>query len=376
MDTAVKNWGTKGASVLVGGQFGSEGKGAAAAYLGMRSNTCATIATCNAGAQAGHTTIIKFHKFICFHLPTTGVVQGTGMIGFRNGDCASYINAGSIIDPASLKKEMADCGVSIDSITIHPRAAVITDDNRASERAAASSTERTASTQKGVGAAISDKVMRRAQLAGDVLQNDFCIHPIDLNLEMAMRGSSVVIEVPQGMDLSLNHGLAYPYTTSRDCWVGSGCSDAGVHPDWVEQVAMVVRTFPIRVGNLYNEMGEQLGTSGPFWLDSKELDWEKDFPDLEPERTTVTKRVRRISSWSNLQYARGLSLNRPNIVYLNFANYLRSRNEFQHLVREMRVLESMAKLPPVTHIYGFGPALEDATEDYDQAMTWYEQRKF
>lgn len=374
--TVVSSWGTKGASVLVGGQFGSEGKGAAAAYLAMKSKSCTSIATTNAGAQAGHTAIISGHKWVNFHLPTTGVIQGNGGMSFRNGDCASYINAGSIIDPASLAKELADCQISVDSVTIHPRAAVITDDNRATERAAGSSTEKTASTQKGVGAAITDKVMRRARLAGDVLQNDYCVHPIDLNLEMAMRGSSVVVEVPQGMDLSLNHGLAYPYTTSRDCWVGSGCSDAGIHPDWVESVCMVVRTMPIRVGNIYNEMNELLGTSGPFWLDSKELDWGTDFPGLEPERTTVTKRVRRIASWSGLQYARGLSLNRPNLVYLNFANYLRSRNEFQHLVRVMKILEAMAKLPEVTHIYGFGPAVEDVTENYDKAMAWYEKRSF
>src|SRR5690349_21312375 len=153
-------WGVHGkASVLIGGQFGSEGKGLAAAYLAAKhlQDIDVDVATTNAGAQAGHTTrFADGRKFVCFHLPTTGVIRK---------NAASYINAGSIIDPVSLRAEIEACGVR--NLVIHPRAAVITDENRATERGNGSSTERTASTQKGVGAAIADKIMRRAKLAGD-----------------------------------------------------------------------------------------------------------------------------------------------------------------------------------------------------------------
>lgn len=365
------NWVEKGkAAVVIGGQFGSEGKGLAAAWLSTVSNGGhVDIATTNAGAQAGHTT--KFRDgsgFVCFHLPTTGVMRnGTGTL--------SYINAGSIIDPDALHAEMRACNVSPDDVIIHPRAAVITDRNRQAERDPKSSTAKTASTQKGVGHAISDKIMRRAELAGDCsFLNGYQRRVIDLNDQLASK-KAVVVEVPQGTDLSLNNGGFYPYTTSRDCWVASGLNDAGIHPHFLGEVAMVIRTFPIRVGNLFNEMNEQIGTSGPFYADSEELDWAKDFPGLEPERTTVTKRVRRIATWSDDQYAHGLRLNRPTIVFCNFLNYLKDASEFtKHMWRMEQVEEELGINPK--HVYSFGPAVEDVVESLDAAVAWFDKRGF
>lgn len=363
-------WAEEGkAAVLVGGQFGSEGKGLAAAFLAMSSkNQNVGYATTNAGAQAGHTT--KFNDgsyFICYHLPTTGVIN-------RGATC--YVNAGSIIDPEALEAEIKACGMADATIIIHPRAAVITERNRVAERDPSSSTARTASTQKGVGHAISDKVMRRSELAGQCSKlKGMNVRAIDLNFSLS-RGMSVVVEVPQGLDLSLNHGLAYPYTTSRDCYVASGLSDAGIHPSFIGQVAMVVRTFPIRVGDLFNEMGEKLGTSGPFYDDSMELDWARDFTGVEPERTTVTKRVRRIATWSDNQYAHGLRLNRPNIVFLNFLNYLPSRNAFIEQVRRMRDVEDSVIGRNTQLVYSFGPCPEDVVTSIDQAVAWFDHRRF
>jgi adenylosuccinate synthase len=362
-------WGTPGkASVLVGGQFGSEGKGLAAAWLAVH-GPAVDIATTNAGAQAGHTTRFRDGRgFVCFHLPTTGVIQ--------KGNCQSYINAGSIIDQTSLRHEIEATGV--DKVVIHPRAALILDEHRNEERAAASSTSKIASTQKGVGAAISGKVMRRGALA-ELLREvvpAYEVRAINLNDAMRLGGASVVAEVPQGTDLSLNHGLAYPYTTSRDCWVGSGISDAGIHPWFVGPVCMVVRTFPIRVGHLYNEHGELLGESGPFYSDSRELSWNNHFPGIEPERTTVTKRVRRIASWSNEQYAHAIRLNRPTVVFLNFCNYLERETDLFLLRQKMRRAEVDAGLPLPKHVFGFGPCVEDVTDDYAAAMAWYDKRTF
>lgn len=331
------------------------------------------VATTNAGAQAGHTT--KYADgtgFVCYHLPTTAVaISQRGPIGATP---VAYINGGSIIDIDSLEKEIVDCGISKMYVHIHPRAAVIGDEHRALERIENAGPSKIASTQKGVGAALSDKIMRRAKTAQSFERLASMVDNINLN-GLISNGGAVVVEVPQGTDLSINHGLSYPYCTSRDCWVGSGLDAAGIHPCFVGPVCMVVRTFPIRVGHLYNEMGETIGTSGPFYADSQELDWHTDFPGIEPERTTVTKRVRRIATWSRTQYKRAASLNRPTIVFINFANYLVSAGGLVYLQQQIAAIHGELGLR--THVaYGFGPCVEDVTDDFDRAVSWFDKRSF
>lgn len=374
-------WGIpRHASVLVGGQFGSEGKGLAAAWLADQTGHV-DIATTNAGAQAGHTT--KYADgtgFVCFHLPTTAVAKQRLPVRTvydsrtKMNSTIAYINGGSIIDIDALEKEIADCGIPPHLVKIHPRAAVISAGHKLREQDTNAGPSKIASTQKGVGAALSDKIMRRAETAQSFLRLAPMIENIGLNDKIS-RGEAVVVEIPQGTDLSINHGLSYPYCTSRDCWVGSGLDAAGIHPCFVGPVCMVVRTYPIRVGHLYNEMGETIGTSGPFYADGPELDWEKDFPTVEPERTTVTKRVRRIASWSNMQYRRSLALNRPTIVFLNFCNYLSSPGELLGLAYRMD-FEHKAVGLRVRMAYGFGPCVEDVTDDFDRAVSWFDKRSF
>lgn len=364
-------WGKRGAaSVLFGGQFGSEGKGLAAAWLAENITGMVHVATTNAGAQAGHTTCYRDpirsglgEKFICYHLPTTGVVHRRFTL--------SYVNAGSIIDPHKFLQELSDTCVA--RIAVHPNAAVIHPDDVEAEKNG-SSVSKIGSTQKGVGAAITNKVMRRQRLARDEPLLQPFLRRVDLNEELRS-WRSVVVEVPQGFDLSINHGFAYPYCTSRDCWIGSGLSDAGIHPSFLGETCAVVRTYPIRVGHIYDEFGNQVGDSGPFWPDSKELDWQRDFPDIEPERTTVTKRVRRIATWSDSQYETMLGMNRPSIVFLNFCNYLRDADHFLMQLKRMERAEFAVGLP-VEKVFGFGPCVEDVTHFESVALNWYKNRRF
>jgi len=199
------------------------------------------------------------------------------------------------------------------------------------------------------------------------------VQTVDLN--HALRDfACVTMEVPQGMGLSLNHGFAYPTCTSRDAYVTSGLSDAGIHPSFLGKVAMVVRTKPIRVGNIYSPEGEMLGSSGPFYPDSVELDWVKDLPHVVPERTTVTKRVRRIATWSNTQYRDALSLNRPDIVSLTFCDYLTGPGEFNDYLMRMRATEQELGLNPV-RLYSVGPNVEDVFTSADEVVAWLEANK-
>lgn len=353
-------------SVLCDGAFGSTGKGAAAAWLAGHCRDPVDIATCNSGANAGHTAIIGDRKFVCYTLPTTGVLRTESEI---------YINAGSIIDLPSFDQEIADCGVDRRRIIVHPRASIITDEMKAAERIPENGPARIASTMHGVGQAIADKVMRRAPLVqGSKLPDWLKVGRLCLNGNLDMYSASVVLEIPQGAGLSLNHGYAYPYCTSRDAYVTAGLSDAGIHPSFIGPICMTMRTYPIRVGDAYNEQGELLGRSGPFYPDSIELNWARDFPDIEPERTTVTKRVRRIATWSNQQYQDALELNRPTIVFLNFCNYLSSGTSFLTLLHHMKRTER--KVGNYAHrVFGFGSAVEDVTDDLDAAVSWFDQRR-
>jgi adenylosuccinate synthase len=340
--------------VVLGGQFGSEGKGLAAAWLAGQGKV--DVATTNAGAQSGHTTRWRDgRKLVCYHLPTVGVLQGI----------TCYLNAGSVISPEGLVSEMLATKVNPSLVTIHSRAAIIDDMDRRAEGNESSPVAAIASTQKGVGEALSRKIRRSSPLAYRTESLAGFISEIDLNAELKAN-RVVTVEIPQGTDLSLN-GEFYPYCTSRDCTVGAGLSDAGIHPSFLGDTIMVVRTYPIRVGNLVGADKREIGFSGPFWPDSRECKWDE-FEGVEPEKTTVTGRVRRIATWSDRQYAHALQLNRPTVVMLNFVNYLKSSEELLMRVELMRAVEWSLSIHP-THLYCVGPCVEDVLE-IDEAYEW------
>lgn len=354
-------------AVLVGGGFGSEAKGSISAYLASKSTEIPLdTATSGAGAQAGHSTKKQDGTFyVCFHLPTHAV---------EREEASAYINAGAIIEIDALFDELAACHVDPKRVTIHPRAAVILPEHREAERAPSSAATRLGSTQKGVGAALAAKISRSASLAGAQPSLAHMVSKMDLN-QLLLNGGTAVLEVPQGTGLSINHGLSYPTCTSRDCYVTSGMSDAGIHPSFLGEVCMVIRTKPIRVGNIIDrDSGLELGNSGPFYPDSIELSWERDLPGVTPEKTTVTKRVRRIASWSDQQYRDALGLNRPSIVALTFVDYLSGTGEFFRQINRMANIEASLGLKP-QRLFSVGPNIEDVTDDIDVVVAWLESNK-
>ncbi len=340
------------ASFVIDGQFGSTGKGLIAGYLASQHHNECDIATTNASANAGHTTIIGDKKAVTFHMPTFAYVQG----------CMAYLNAGAIINPKLLQEEIETLGMDRSKIVIHPRAAVITDDCVNAEGELNSAQTKLASTRKGVGQALARKVLRSGTLAGDVPELKEMIGVIDLNKRMGM-GAKVVCEIPQGFSLGVNSGLAYPYCTSRDVTVMQGMADALIHPSFLGEVMMSLRTFPIRVGNIVNkETGIREGWSGPHYFDQEEVSFED--LGVEPELTTVTKRVRRIFTFSLEQYRQADAANRPSQVFLNFCNYLKTPAALEALVQSM----GKVGLSP-TH-YGIGPANHHVygAHEYDRVL--------
>ena len=342
------------ASIIVDGQFGSTGKGLIAASLALKPENECQIATTNASANAGHTSIIGSRKFITFHLPTFAVVQ----------QCVAYLNAGAIINPKLLFKEMEEVGFPRNLLRIHPRAAVITDEDVAAEASSDSAQTKLASTRKGVGTALANKILRRSKLAGETPELAEFIEVIDLHTCLNW-GDRIVVEIPQGFSLGINSGFSYPYCTSRDVTVMQGLADACIHPVYLGQTMMSLRTYPIRVGNII-EGGVQLGTSGPCYPDQEEITFES--IGQPEELTTVTKRIRRIFSFSTTQYRDACEVNRPDLVFLNFCNYLKDRDQLSDMVCDM----TLAHMAP-TH-FGFGPAVEDVVTSLSDALNRLPQR--
>lgn len=324
------------ASFICGGQWGSEAKGAAAAWVAAQRHYVSTtdryeerfdIVTTNAGAQAGHTSIHNGKKSVVFHLPTAPLIA-PGSIG--------YLNAGAIIDPDGLRAELDQHDKNFSRFYIHPNAAIITQDCRDAEGRADSAQTAIASTRKGVGEALARKILRSGFIAGQhEWPNGFkgWIKRFDLNAEM-QSGKSVLVEVPQGIGLSLN-GSFYPHCTSRDCTPAQAASDAGIHPSFVGPIMLVLRTFPIRVGNILETDRKPVtgsfpvqdatttvhrGYSGGCYPDQREITWDE--LGVAPEITTVTKRVRRVFTWSQLQVVEAMQVARPTHVFLSHVDYL------------------------------------------------------
>ena len=316
------------ASFIVGGQWGSEAKGAAAAYLAQWHNfndhkAGFAIATTNAGAQAGHTSTVNGETTVVFHLPTYSLYR----------DCLTYINAGAIVDTRVLEQELqANPRILKNGLVIHPNAVIIGQEDKEAEGRASSRQTQIASTRKGVGHALSRKVLREAMTFGSSALHKPLFdewHPhiaqarierLDLN-GMMLDGHSVLVEVPQGIHLSVDSQF-YPHTTSRNCTVSAAMSDAGIHPHFYHRSMLVVRTFPIRVGNIYDngDNPQQIGYSGDCFPDQQETSWGA--VGVKPEITTVTKRIRRVFTFSEIQVAQAIALTRPNVIYLSFCDYL------------------------------------------------------
>jgi len=324
-----------GASFLLGGQWGSEGKGAAAAFVAThlaKTGRKFDIVTTNAGAQAGHTSTHEGVTKVVFHLPTASLYS----------DSVSYLNAGSIIDPEGLKRELEENPCVLDrGFKVHSNAAIITHECREAEMRADSPQTRIASTRKGVGEALARKVLRSGMTALDYSRtNDGAwlrehIANIDLNGHM-LTGRTVLVEVPQGYSLSID-GPFYPHTTSRNCTVMQAMSDAAIHPTFYWASMMVIRTFPIRVGHIVDD-GKQIGNSGDHFWDQTEITWED--LGVKAEITTVTKRVRRVFTFSENQVRSAIADTRPDVIYLTFCDYLPDRA----LVHEMtKRLTKMSK---------------------------------
>jgi adenylosuccinate synthase len=303
--------------VIVGGSYGSEGKGNIAFYLAPEYDVLVRVG----GPNAAHKVYLASGEiFTHFSLPS----------GTQAGEAALVLGPGALVDPPDLLDEIARCDVSADRLSIDPHVMVIDEADKDAEAELAKTISSTAS---GTGNATARRLMRGAdvRLAQDVEELRPYIRSTYEILERAYAsGKRIMLEGTQGSGLSLHHG-PYPMVTSRDTTVAGCLAEAGIAPARVRKIVMVVRTYPIRVG----------GTSGPL---TRELDWEEierrsGLTGLaEKERTSKTNKLRRVGEpeWDLLR--RATVLNAPTDVALTFADYLGAQNveawRFEQLTQE------------------------------------------
>src|SRR6185437_9765575 len=231
--------------VVVGGQYGSEGKGQVAAYLSPEYDLLVRVG----GPNAGHKVWEKPNPYSFHQLPS----------GTRRCEAKLLIGAGAVINVETILREIAECQVDQERLSIDPQAMVISAKDKRDEQKLV---ERIGSTGQGVGAATARRIMGRGsnpkvQLAEDVPQlKPFTTKSTREVMEAAyQRRCRILLEGTQGTGLSLYHGH-YPHVTSRDTTVAGCLAEAGISPNRVQRVVMVCRTYPIRVQNATK------GTSG------------------------------------------------------------------------------------------------------------------
>ena len=291
--------------VVVGAQWGDEGKGKIVDWLSERADV---ICRFQGGHNAGHTLVIGNEVFKLHALPS-GVVRGGKL---------SVIGNGVVLDPWHLVKEIET--VRAQGVEITPETLMIAENtplilplhgelDRAREEAASKGTK-IGTTGRGIGPAYEDKVGRRvvrvADLADDAtlearvdralqhhdpLRRGLGLDPVDrdgliaqlreiapeilkyaapvwkvLNEKKRM-GQRILFEGAQGALLDIDFGT-YPYVTSSNVIAGQAATGTGIGPTSINFVLGIVKAYTTRVGEgpfpteLHDDDGERLGARG------------------------------------------------------------------------------------------------------------------
>ena len=289
--------------VVVGAQWGDEGKGKVVDYLAASFDY---IARCAGGHNAGHTVIFNGSRFVLQLIPC-GIL--------RPGKHA-VIGSGVVVDPAALVSELdtlSKAGIDITGrLHLSNRAHLIFPYHRQMEKAAeaARGAGKIGTTSRGIGPTYEDKMARHGIRVGDMLnpsrfreklerviteKNAVCRAtygvPLDTDgladqyLAFAERlkpliadaselindaldaNKSVMFEGAQGTMLDIDFGT-YPFVTSSNAISGGACTGLGVGPTRINAVAGVTKAYTTRVGSgpfpteLKDSIGERLMQDG------------------------------------------------------------------------------------------------------------------
>lgn len=326
--------------VIVGGAYGSEGKGHIAFYLAPEYDLLVRVG----GPNAGHKVRLPTDKVYTHRSLPSGTLAGNAEL---------LIGPGAILNIDVLMNEISKTGIGADRLRIDPRALIIEPEDIEAEEKIRKSI---GSTAQGVGRALIRKISREGDVRCARQVKDlrpFIKDSMEVLEEAFRLGRRVMLEGTQGTGLSLHHG-SYPHVTSRDTTVAGCLSEAGIAPGRVRKVVMVCRTFPIRV----EDPPAKGQTSGPM---TKEIPW----GELERragfrsgelsdhEKGSVSKKQRRVGEFEWTSLRKAAALNAPTDIAITFADYISKKNEdarrFEQLtdrtIRFIEEVESVAAAP-------------------------------
>ena len=291
-------------AVVLGAQWGDEGKGKIVDVLSERFSAVARYA---GGHNAGHTVIHGTQKFVLQLIPC----------GVLRPGCKGVIGNGVVLDPIAFLKEVAKLrglGVEIDGqLFVSNRAQVILPYHRMIELAAESAPgrKRIGTTSRGIGPAYEDKMARSGLRIVDLLNTSLLrqhieaacgeknaiahalfgtdpLEPEKMYEEYAAaaeevrpfvtdtgrmlhkiiaEGGSVMFEGAQGTMLDIDHGT-YPFVTSSSATAGGAATGTGVGPTAIGTVISVTKAYVTRVGEgpfpteIHDPIGDQLRARG------------------------------------------------------------------------------------------------------------------
>lgn len=291
-------------TIVVGGQYGGEGKGKIVSHL-CRTTKVDCVVRCG-GPNSGHTIYYQGKRLGLRLLPAGVVSTKTRLL----------LAPGALVSPDVLLKEIEYCGIESFRVGID-RNTMIIKDSYADEEKSLRLRQRIGSTSSGTGVGVAKRALRDTDVelaqANDRMRRFVTDVTAEIN-QTIDEGKTVVIEGTQGFGLSLYHSPFYPYTTSRDTTASGFLSEVGVSPFLVDKVIMAIRTFPIRVE----------GESGPL---KNEISWEKlqslsGYPYEIKEFTTVTNLTRRVAEFDLDIVKRATQVNRPSEIALHGADYI------------------------------------------------------
>ncbi len=294
-------------TIVVGGQYGGEGKGKVTYCIAKERNI--KIAVRVGGTNSGHTVVDENNtKFILRQLPTTAILPNS----------ISVLSSGSYIDLDILKEEIKLTGISINQLIIDKNAMIITKEDKENE-ASTELRKEIGSTLSGTGQSVIRRIQRNklTKLAKDIEElKPFIRDTKEFLFESIIKKEKIIIEGTQGFGLSLIHSPYYPFTTSRDTTAAGFLSEVGLSPFDVEDIILVIRTYPIRVegnsGKLENEIS---------WNELEQL----------PEFTSVTKKMRRIGKFDSGIVKNAIIANRPTCIVLNHMDYINEVDRIKYL---------------------------------------------
>ena len=291
--------------VVVGTQWGDEGKGKVVDLLASRADL---VARFQGGNNAGHTLVVKGEQTICHLIPS----------GILHDEKKCLIGNGVVVDPEVLLEEIGTLekkGISItpERLFLSEKSHLIMPYHKAIDlaRETAKGKDKIGTTGRGIGPCYEDKAGRRGIRAIDLLEPGVLEKKIRTNLEeknfllshflnsdvlefktifdhylqMAeklkpfiknvsleidraiRRGDRILFEGAQGTHLDIDHGT-YPFVTSSNPVSGSVCAGVGVGPDKLHHILGIVKAYTTRVGSgpfpteLHDDAGDYIQEKG------------------------------------------------------------------------------------------------------------------